>query len=149
MGKKNKYYGLPPKVISFSENDPDDVRLFKLLDKTRYNQSKLIKRLLDDFYKEFNITEETPYEDLCYIVRAYIDKNKTYSQYQVLNRIINRGAPLSMPQDIPVPAFSTGNPVIQLTSDNAQSAYVETVEEDEENQYIGTMASGFDSLLND
>lgn len=144
MSNKNKK--LPPKVLSFSINNPDDVRLFTLLDKTRYNQSKFIKRLLSDFYAEFNITEETPYKDLCYIVKAYIDRDKTYNQYQVLNQIINRGSS-SIQQDISVSAPTTENSVIRQTPSNDQPTHVEIIEDDGENQYIGTMASGFASLL--
>lgn len=146
MGKKKNGSALPPKVIGFDGNDPDDRRLYKLLDRTRYIQSKFIKQLLTDFYEEFNITEETPYEDLCYIVKAYINKDNTYSQYKVLSQIINRGTPTSLPQDLSSP--TTGNVPLPSQTDKEQVAYASADEEVDE-KFLGTMSSGFNSLLDD
>lgn len=146
MGKKKNGSALPPKVIGFDGNDPDDQRLYHLLDRTRYIQSKFIKQLLSDFYEEFNITEETPYEDLCYIVKAYINKDNTYSQYKVLSQIINRGMPTSLPPDIS--SHTTGNDPSPSQTDKEQVAYSSADEEADE-KFLGTMTSGFDSLLGD
>lgn len=146
MAKKKDSNSLPPKVIGFDGNDPEDRKLYNLLDRTRYNQSKFIKRLLSDFYSEFGITEETPYEDVCYIVKAYIDKEDSYTKYQVLGQIVNRGNPAPLQQEMIAGAATHAAGSMNSHHDQIQMPYTSS---DEDDAYIGTMANGFDSMLDD
>lgn len=139
---KDKKKVPPHKVITFDENNAEDMMLFRLLDKTRYNQSKFIKCLLRDFYADFKITEATPFEDVCYIIKSYIDRDAAYKNYQVLDKIVNKRSGIPMPGD---PAASSDDGVPVMQADAFPSS--ELISEEDQNANLGALASAFDSLL--
>lgn len=60
------------KIINFDLDDPQQKLTYSILDKARYNQTKLIIKLLDDFFKKYNITPATSYDKVKAIVKLYL-----------------------------------------------------------------------------
>lgn len=70
MPKKDNYLR---KFIYFDDKDPHQRELFNMLDKVRYYQSRLVVKLLDNFFKKNNITANTPYDKVQMIVKLFIN----------------------------------------------------------------------------
>lgn len=60
------------KVITFDLNDPYQKEIFQFLDKARYDQTKLIIKLLSDFFQKYGITAKTPYDKVKAIIHLYL-----------------------------------------------------------------------------
>ena len=63
------------KYLYFDASDSRQAEIFFLLDKARYFQTKLIVRLLGDFFEKHGITRDTPPEQIKVIVQLYLTKN--------------------------------------------------------------------------
>lgn len=60
------------KLISFDMEDPEQKRIYKILDKARYSQSKLILKLISEFFNQYGITEDTSYDKVKTVVHLYL-----------------------------------------------------------------------------
>lgn len=60
------------KLISFDMEDPEQERIYKILDKARYSQSKLILKLISEFFNQYGITEDTSYDKVKTVVHLYL-----------------------------------------------------------------------------
>lgn len=60
------------KLISFDMEDPEQKKIYKILDKARYSQSKLILKLIAEFFNQYGITEDTSYDKVKTVVHLYL-----------------------------------------------------------------------------
>ena len=68
------------KIIHFDLNHPEEENAHTMLEKVRYYQSKLIIKLVNDFFEDHDITKDTPYHIVRKNVLEYIGVNPTFSQ---------------------------------------------------------------------
>lgn len=80
------------KHLIFHCDDPREIRVFVMLDKVRYDQSRLIINLLDEFFNKFGIDENTSSMDMKFAVKAFLDRSHGISQVKIntFNEIIRR-----------------------------------------------------------
>lgn len=60
------------KVLNFDTDIKEQLDAFYTLDLVKYYQTRFITKLIEDFKRQNNITDNTSYEELRNIVKAYI-----------------------------------------------------------------------------
>lgn len=170
--KKNasKYpYNFIQKNICFHADDERERRLFELLDRVRSMQSKLIIRLLEDFFREFNLDSDTPYDHFVFVIKNYIENNPEdiLAKTQVMNMmaqmhspvgqppvqypmnypVIMQGYPFMMPQqNVPI-SSDKPHSVHQTASGAENGSNIPTDTADDNDGFLDSLAAGFDSML--
>lgn len=74
--KRDYEYEYLRKFLYFNGEDKHETEIFYILDKIRKYQSKLIIKLLDEFFAKNNITVNTPYDELQTFIKLYISNIK-------------------------------------------------------------------------
>ncbi len=59
------------KMLTFDVDEKRQALVFNFLEKVRYQQTKFIVSLVEDFCKEYNITDETDYNEIKKAVKEY------------------------------------------------------------------------------
>ncbi len=169
MGKQN----LVQKTILFHFNDENEMRVFHLVDKVRYSQSHLIIKLLDDFFREYNLNEDTPYDHFVFVINSYIESSSSdmMAKSQIMNMMAMKqqnqfGQPmLQPPPGYPYAPFLPFMNFMQAIQGAApplpppapeEKAKPKTDREpntepdekfDENDAFLDSLTSGFDSML--
>ncbi len=160
------------KSLMFHTTNEYEMNVYRLLDKVRYSQSHLVIKLLDDFFKEYELDENTPYDHFLFVINSYIDSNNSdmLAKSQAMNMIAmkkfqsSQGMlqtpmspfpfpyPVMMPQQmIPHPSAYGVNPVqapvVEEKEITESGKDLVPSEPDENDAFLDSLASGFGSML--
>lgn len=177
MGSKkfsSKYsYNFLQKNICFHADIDRERRLFELLDRVRSMQSKLVIRLLEDFFREFNLDSDTPYDHFVFVIKNYIENNPEdiLAKTQVMNMMAQMHAPAGqVPMQFPVNypfSMQNGYPVIMqpqsvaiapdkppvpsvhqsAAAGNDNNIPASKNSADDDDGFLNSLSAGFDSML--
>lgn len=141
------------KVLNFDTDIKEQLDAFYTLDLVKYYQTRFISKLIEDFKKQNNITENTSYEELRKIVKTYIgipvnnSKSKnplntlTAEQMNILMQIIEE-------------RNNQGNRSTDITNtvkENVSHTTTENISNDDDLNVdtLNTMINGFSTMMDD
>lgn len=132
------------KHIIFHTDDESEMRIYRILQRKSYFGSKLMIKLLEDFFREFKIDENTPYELMDFTIKAYINENNgvDMQKFHVMNQLYQKqmvGAPHSYET---VATNSSNSPIINHSS----SATSLQDDDNDESEYI-KLANSFNDMM--
>ncbi len=135
------------KMITFHKDNEIEMKVFRILDRKRYNQSALIIRLLWNFFKMFDLDETTPYDDFCFTINAYLgnDKNVNQRTYKIM-QILHGDSP-KMDFHNPDTSLSSKKGNISFSSPATQTSDSSVDFQGTDDSFVNDLATGFDSLL--
>lgn len=159
------------KVLHFNPEDPKQMEICDLLDKVRYFQTKLIVKLLDDFFKSKGITITTPYDKVRKIVQLYIQLEDADASASITasspssidtnaltnvlltmlaSQVQNNTGSVNSIESVPVPSGQQAKaPSDTEFNPFPMSDFPEDASEDESDEGLMKMAQGFFSMADD
>lgn len=163
------------KSLMFHTDKENEMTVYRLLDRVRYSQSNLIIKLLDDFFQEYDLNENTPYDYFLFVINSYINSSNPdmIAKSQVMNMMAAKKfqsqpmiqTPLPFPYPFPMMMtpqmapqqqnYSPGSaPSLPLIDKEAVDPVdpendLTSAGADDNDSFLDSLASGFGSMLDD
>lgn len=133
------------KHIIFHTDDESEMRIYRILQRKSYFGSKLMIKLLEDFFKEFQIDENTPYDLMDFTIKAYINENNgvDMQKFHVMNQLYQKqlaGIPASYD---PITITNGSNSSVMNHSPSTASI---PDDDNDESEYI-KLANSFNDMM--
>ena len=133
------------KHIIFHTDDESEMRIYRILQRKSYFGSKLMIKLLEDFFKEFQIDENTPYDLMDFTIKAYINENNgvDMQKFHVMNQLYQKqlaGIPASYD---PITIANGSNSSVMNHSPSTTSI---PDDDNDESEYI-KLANSFNDMM--
>lgn len=137
------------KRIQFDQNNPTDCKAYAFLEKIRYDQSKFVVRLVNQYLENNNITEETSYDKIRIICKQYI-KSGEYPLLPNTQSTSNEEIKQMLMELIKAAKLeiTTANTTDEIKSNSNSNITTVEDEDEEENEMINInkLTAGFQSM---
>lgn len=132
------------KHIIFHTDDESEMRIYRILQRKSYFGSKLMIKLLEDFFKEFQIDENTPYDLMDFTIKAYINENNgvDMQKFHVMNQLYQKQLVGAPPSYEAITANGSNSSIMNHSS----SAMSIQDDDNDEREYI-KLANSFNDMM--